>query len=729
MSTIDTESAVFAGGGLTWQEPAAMEAPAPLNLHLASPFTGASMNQTEAEAGIGELEALVGELEDEQFGEALEALVDDVAARHLQAMTRWPDAQEAEDAANSEAAARVDSLAGAFDAGLAELETRYADRRVDSISEDEARSVLAEFARDPDSASEQLFGGIVKKAFSAAKSIASGAIKGISRLIPMGPLFAALRKVVPYVLKRVLTLATNRLPASLRGYATQLAAKLGARIGAAEAESEGPGIELAELFDTEYVGLLLAPSDADATELLHEAQYEAEPTREDPVAALDRARETLAHQLANGEPGRPPNEQLEQFIPAVMAVMPLIRTGVRIIGRDRVKKFLATQLATLIQGYVGPQAANALAPHVADSGLRLLSLESESSEQLGAEALVSTLEEAITQVMSLPEEALDDPLRLEAEVQEALESAAVHHLPADLLREDLDGYETQGDTGPWVAMPRGTRARRYRRSLRRYDVSITRPQASSVELPGSETLEERLLDAGVSSWPVTGEIQLFEAMVGTHAGHLAAGEGEDVSTAEFEELSPVNAALLLGRPALGTRPGIGTRPGTRRIFRLVIPGHRVVRRRRRRVQVRLRAQQPQPELRLHVRLGERLAHQVATLASRNSQPELVSFLGRILGPRVQEGVSARLVRVLSRATRAAVPAARGKQLSGHLFEAVRAEFAKQLPTSGETLAAAAKDPAPGLTLTFAFPFADAAALTGGLPGTPTLTIRPGAHDD
>jgi hypothetical protein len=76
-----------------------------------------------------------------------------------------------------------------------------------------------------------------------------------------------------------------------------------------------------------------------------------------------------------------------------------------------------------------------------------------------------------------------------------------------------------------------------------------------------------------------------------------------------------------------------------------------------------------------------------------------------------------------------VPTARGQQLAGHLIEAVKAEFAKQLPTSSEALGAAAKDQAPGVTLTFAFPFADAAALAGGLPGTPTMTIRPGAHDD
>ncbi len=276
-------------------------------------------------------------------------------------------------------------------------------------------------------------------------------------------------------------------------------------------------------------------------------------------------------------------------------------------------------------------------------------------------------------------------------------------------------------------MPRRTKHRRYRKSARRFDVQITRPQASSVELPGPETLEERLLDAGVSAWPVSAEVELFESMVGTHVGHLAAGEGADVGVAEFEELSPRNAAMLLGRPALGTR-SIPGGPMTRRYFRLVVPGRKVVRRRHR-VHLRLSAQQAQPELRVHVRLGERLAGQVATMLSRNSQAEVVALISRLLGPRVHDHVAARLSKLLSKATSTPVPPTRGKELATHVLEQLKTQLAKELPASQEALSTAAKDPAPGLTLTFAFPFADAAALTSGTPSAPTLTIRPGAHHD
>jgi hypothetical protein len=108
---------------------------------------------------------------------------------------------------------------------------------------------------------------------------------------------------------------------------------------------------------------------------------------------------------------------------------------------------------------------------------------------------------------------------------------------------------------------------------------------------------------------------------------------------------------------------------------------------------------------------------------------VVALLSRLLGPRVHDHVAARLTKLLSKATSTPVPPTRGKELTTHVLEQLKTQLAKELPTSQEALSTAAKDPKPGLTLTLAFPFADAAALTSGVPGTPTLKIRPGAHHD
>ena len=715
MTTLDTEASIFSGGGLTGFEVAEYEEPAYESGVLASPFASGFTSHEESAQVVEAYEALVAELDDEGFDEAVESLVDEVAGRHLTALARSGDQEQA---AEQDAREWMESFADSVDRGLAELEQRFADRRLDSFGEAEAAGVLAEYARDPDSASEQFLGGLVKKAFKAASAVAKGAVRGLSRLVPMGPVFAALRKLVRPLLQRVLAKAINRLPAPLRGPATQLAQRLG--ISEAEAETS-----LGEGFDAQLAELLLAPSLAAQEQILGEAGAEEGTWEvEDPIGDLDRARTTLARQLSEAEPGRPPTDQLEQFIPVVMAAMPLIRTGVKIVGRDRIKNFVARQLATLIQGYVGAQAARALAPHVADAGLKLLSLES-APEQLGAEALVDTLQEAVADVMSLSAEALEDPLRLQAEVGDALAAAAVRHLPPAVLRDDLPGHDPDGPG--WVSLPRTGKARRYRRSARRFDVSLTRARAGEIELPGAETLEDRLLDAGVGTWPVSAEVQVFETMPGGHLGHIAASEGGDVMTAELEQLSPATAGLLLGRAALGTRPGVSG-PAGKRFFRVVVPGKRVVRRRSR-IALRLRAQLARPELRVHVRVGERLAHRLAGLLERKDQAEVVATVGRLLGPRVQEAASQRLPRMLGRVIRSTVAPARGQALAANVVEAMKSGLAKELPTQAAAMATAAKDPAPGLTLTYVFTFADQQALASGMPGAPVLTIRPGPHSD
>ena len=48
--------------------------------------------------------------------------------------------------------------------------------------------------------------------------------------------------------------------------------------------------------------------------------------------------------------------------------------------------------------------------------------------------------------------------------------------------------------------------------------------------------------------------------------------------------------------------------------------------------------------------------------------------------------------------------------AAHLVEAMKSGLAKELPTQAAAMATAAKDPQPGLTLTFVFTFADQQSL-------------------
>ena len=143
-------------------------------------------------------------------------------------------------------------------------------------------------------------------------------------------------------------------------------------------------------------------------------------------------------------------------------------------------------------------------------------------------------------------------------------------------------------------MPRRTPGcRRYRAYGRVFDVAITRPQARAIVLSGEDTLEERLQEAGVERWPVTGEVHLYESMLGTQPGHLTAFEDETapVGADELEELTPGGGGGA-DRPARARAalPGVGPTDGAGAAASSgwSCPG-RVVRRRRPRLLVRVDA--------------------------------------------------------------------------------------------------------------------------------------------
>lgn len=679
-------------------------------LPAASPFAQGFSTLDEQQAAESQWLALVDELTDESFDEAVDGLVNEAASRYLRARSRAPH-----DATGIQARQDVEAwLAGQAelaDRALAGFEREYADQAAPlGAQEYEAQVPM-----------DQLLGGLVRKAFKAAGAVASG----LAKVLPLGRIFGLLRPMVQPLLKRVLDTALGKLPAPLQDSARTLAGKL----GLSEATE---AFTLGETFDHQLAELLLAPNDGVAGELLTEWETTAGYPTPDPLAELDQARARLTEQLATAQPDRPPTEQLEQFIPAVMAAMPLIRTGLKVIGRDKAVGFLAKHLATVIQPHIGPDAAKALAPRIADTGLRLLSLEAESPERLGAEALVDTLEDTVRTVLELPAASLEDPLRLESAVDGALSEAAARLLPSTALRPDLDTFETTDGDGQWILMPRRSPGcRRYRAFNRVFDVVITRPQAKALVLSEADTLEERLLEAGVERWPVTGELQLFESIPGTRPGHLTAFDGEtSFGPDELEELTPEAAAVLLGQPGLGRRfpSSAGPMMPGRRHFRLVVPG-RKVRRRRPRVLLRVNAAATPPVISMRLRLGERTSDLLAQHLARQAFPDALSVVTRLVGPAVRRNVAARLLVGLRRALGPAVLPGRSEALGGQLVEGMLATLSRQLPTSAAALVAAIKDPAPGVTLTFAFPFADKAALESGAPGEATMTIQPGRHHD
>lgn len=758
---------------------------------LVTPFSEALASLDEADLDAQAREALVAEFEDEEFAEALEAVADEVAARHLAAAGSWSSGSEAMELSASQAEAWVSSLAARADGLLAELEAAFGERPVESLAEGELEAVTGGVVQEsPVDAQELFLSALVKKVTKVAKGVAKVVGKGIravGRLVPLGKLFGILRKLVRPLLQRVLARAIGKLPPALRPLATKLAARFGGKAAqpsaaastaaasamtapataaapaatvptdvaaapasdapdtapqdAAASESPWSAEAFADELDATLAELLTSPDPAAADRLVAELEFEssvlATPLGGGPYEALDSARDRLAHAFAEAEPGRPPTTELEQFVPVVMAAMPLVKLGVKVVGRQRVVGFLAKALATLVQGMVGPQAAQQLSRHIADAGLRLLGLEigRPDGPALGAEALVAATEDTVREVLSLPPASLDSELLLEAAVQEAFTAAAVRHFPAAVLRTDLaDGDNPSG--GFWVMGPRAVRPHyRYKTWTVVQPVRLGRAEARAVVLGEGETLEDRLLEAGVRSWPVDAEAHFYELLPGGEVGHLAAFETDGAQDSfaeaalEFEQLSP---SRPLPFPHPRTPPGRGGpagrrhRPAGTRFVRLVVRGRRL--RRRRRLSVRFDLSAPQPQLRLHLHLGEQVSHELVTHLGKQDMTQVVGVLRRFVGEPARAALAERLRRHLGKQGIAVTEDA-SRALANSMAEAVSRVVANTLPASAQDLAGAARDAKPGVTLTFTFAFADRKALEGpGVP-EPTLRIRPGVHRD
>src|SRR5215218_1290288 len=706
---------------------------------LSSPFSEGLVAASDASESEEAFAALAAELEDEEFDEALQALVDEAAGRHLDSAGAWPSGAT-EQLATGEVEAWMAGIASEADRLLEHVERHFADRTPESLAEGEVEAVLTEALAaqgHPGLEGEDFLGALARK----VKSVAKGAVKLAKRGIAiaggvlLGPLFGIIRKLVPLLLKRVLSFALNKLPPGLQKDATALADKLGIRLPSAVAAVLAPASAPAATPAGPVAGQ--RPATVDEYESEWELLDPGDGREDGAVARLDAARAELVDRIAEAPPGSVLTAELEQFLPAVMAALPMIRTGIRVIGRERVVGLIAKPLAELIKGHVGPEASRRLARAIADKGLGLLSLEAEAQAggygRLGAEALASTLEDTIRAVGQLPPESQAEPLRLQAELQEAFAEAAARHLPSELLRADVGALELEGESAVWVLMPRGpSRRYRYRKCSRIFPVRIGRQVARAVVLADGETLEQRLLDEGGGGWPLEAEVHVYESLPCTNLGHLAAAEGEDLAggpldAGEFEELTPRTASLLLNQPGLGGRPApAGT---ARRWYRVAVGGRPRHPRRHKRLLVRLPLTGSRPVLRLHLRLGERSSHRIGELVAQRADVRLVAgFRALILGV-AQRSLPARLARQFQRTPGAALSVQQAQTVAAALGERMVAAISAQLRTLGPSLAAAARDPAAGMTLIFEFGFADRAALAAGRADAPTITVRPGRHHD
>lgn len=559
--------------------------PTALDPAFASPFISEYHGETTVlDRQAATASELLAALYDQQFGASLAELAAEGAALHVEQVQELGEAATQPGTPERLLAEWLDPLRRRAESMFDKMATAAATTDLGSLTETDVERLFEGLEPEteglPSPAFENVLGGMFRKAVNAVKGAASLARRGVaaaSRVLPIGALLGRLKRLVRPLLDRVLRGAIDRLPAALRPAAGTLARRLLGR-GELEAEAEvlatgatvrteweaGPNVDALQTeFDIAVTNLLLAADETEQELLIGEAATDVAVTETtDALSQLDAARDRFITEFGQLERGQDPTPALQNFIPAVMAVLPIARTVIGIIGRQRVVNFLAKFLAQLIKPHVGAQPAAALSRAIADAGLRLVSLETTGQERersdLAGTALAATVEDTVQRVAGLGGGDLTDPVRLEAATMEAFNTAAAANFPPTLLRPDLPERETTDALGTWVFMPRAGRPFRYKKYTRVFDVTITPQLAKAVRSFGGAVLADQLRPRGVTL-PAQARVHVYEAIPGTWLSRISSleknvpglGGRTEESWSQIHPLTVEAAGMLLQQPGLG----------------------------------------------------------------------------------------------------------------------------------------------------------------------------------
>jgi hypothetical protein len=610
---------------------------------------------SRVDAQTEESVSFLNELYDEQFNEALSNLVDEAAAIYE---TNFANEQQDPHTAGYQAERLLNQhfapLVAEAETMVRTLATELGQRDPNTLSEDEVETIVDRYHPSADIAPhfEQWLDGlknafkkVVNKGLDLAKNAASAVAKW-----GLGPILNKLLAFVKPIIKRVVESAIHKLPLQLQPIARLLRDKLPFLKEFEEGEGTEPETtgtnEVAEIqneFNQQVANLLFAQTEAEQD--LEVARAVNQPDAPDayPVAELELARERFVDSLGQLKEGEDPTPQVENFIPALI---PVLKIGLRLAGRQRVVDFLANFLVKLIQKFVGPKYAPPLSKAIVDAGLRLLQLETtpQSESRAAASAVASTVEETVRRVAALPDYVLDNQELLEGAALEAFEQAAAANFPPGLSE---DTYRKRPELrehrrGFWYRC-----GRRYKKRLGPKIMARISPyRVASLETFDGSTVGEALEEqyAIAPGDELEAEVHLYESIHGTRLSDIVRGEevitkvdGENGRTV-LHPLTRDAAALLLDQPELGrdaegetgdpNAPQVGQRfyyleiPGKRPLM-VPTPGGRA--HVRRRSSLRLRFDFPKNEIVARIYLSEIRAQNIAVKLRQNGHMGAVIY--------------------------------------------------------------------------------------------------------
>ncbi len=291
----------------------------------------------------------------------------------------------------------------------------------------------------------------------------------------------------------------------------------------------------------------------------------------DIAGRLHEATRQLAENLAALKEGEDPRPAIQQFLPAaLLALQPIIKGVIAIIGRDKVVNFIAGLIAKLISAGSAGAGQGAGARPVVSVGLGMLGFEAAAQQDprlAAAECLAQTVQETVLHLVQQPPASFEQPNLVQALTMEASTAAGAgqfperRHAPGTARDERrLGTMAADADLGPPALVQEILPGLRHdARSGRDAAGEDIRRRVAGGEMLGAT--------AGINTdRPLKARIHVYELTIGSRLIDISRFEDRCRRARHdlLDELGPADAADAGGRsadPAAQGAAGLGRDPG------------------------------------------------------------------------------------------------------------------------------------------------------------------------
>ena len=326
---------------------------------LESPFRQGFEPQSEnpSHPQAGEFVQLVGELNNPEFNNHVYQLAAELQEHFASKISdETAMGQQYVPFVSQEARQYFEPLVQETERALDRVSQYFSGNNLAEHSETELEEFFSQFEAPLGytPAQEDFFKSVFKKVKSVVSKGIDLAKKGISivgKLSPVHLILNRLKGMIRPLLNRVLQFAIGKLPKQLQPHAQNLAKRFlnleTENLESYEEETTGGELESIQTeFDHYIAQLPFTQNEEEVEGLVADFEQSSEnlgrEAYESNTPSLEAARDQLVDDLKNLREGESAAPAIERFIPAViMALRPVIRITLKMIGRQKVINFLA----------------------------------------------------------------------------------------------------------------------------------------------------------------------------------------------------------------------------------------------------------------------------------------------------------------------------------------------------------------------------------------------------